>query len=720
MSHEHGAQESVPNYQPTSGYLIEGWRVYPLQNRMIKHASERLVEHKVMEVLCYLVENRERAVSRQELMETIWPGTYVTEEALSRCVSQLRKLFDDNSKNPHVIQTLRKTGYRFIAPVEKVRPGTGTASEKRTFLWPWGQSGRRFLGWLVPACLFSLFLMGFALTQFNKEGQPREKAAVWQPLTAAAGLEIHPSWSPDGSRLAYIKRLPGLPGSAVYQVTPGGGLPLQITDGSHGDSCPTWSPDGRTIAFLRATERGTELMLVAASGGVVRSLAMIPHVLQAGISWSPDGASIALSGKPALGESFRIQVVNIATGTLSDLTHPGNEHWGDFAPCFSPDGRWLSFTRGVNPGIQEVFVVELAGGEEWQVTRDARQVKGHGWSRDSRFLIYSSTLSVPESLWRISRDGGTPQWLGGIGRNPALARQTGDLAVERWRFNRGLVMKDLTGSKDGENQLPLLNSTLEDRDGKIHPDGDWIVFVSNRSGADQLYAYRQSEQNVKALTHFGGQHLGSPAWSKDGSALSFASYDLAGSADIYQLSFPQGRMERLTKDPWNQIGPSWAPDGKAIVYGSNQTGRWEIWQLDLTTGNTEQLTQFGGYRANWAPHGDALYFTKFDQPGIWKMPESGTGEQLFIEHHHLLDSGNWHVGEQGIFYVERKNMAATPRLMFRGFSAKTSRVLIDPLLVPSGRDSISLSGDETTLLISKTFEAQCDLYVLPRSGSGQF
>src|ERR1700722_7964864 len=72
---------------------------------------------KSFEVLCYLVENAGRLITREELIKTVWPNVIVTEESLSRCVSDVRKAISDGDQK--IIKTVPRRGYRFATPVSQ-------------------------------------------------------------------------------------------------------------------------------------------------------------------------------------------------------------------------------------------------------------------------------------------------------------------------------------------------------------------------------------------------------------------------------------------------------------------------------------------------------------------------------------------------------------------------------------------------------------------------
>src|SRR5688572_12567936 len=75
------------------------------------------LEPKAFDVLVHLIEHRDRVVTKEELLDAVWPGTFVTPNVLTRAVAQVRKALGDESQDARYIETVAKRGYRFIAPV---------------------------------------------------------------------------------------------------------------------------------------------------------------------------------------------------------------------------------------------------------------------------------------------------------------------------------------------------------------------------------------------------------------------------------------------------------------------------------------------------------------------------------------------------------------------------------------------------------------------------
>jgi tetratricopeptide (TPR) repeat protein/DNA-binding winged helix-turn-helix (wHTH) protein len=86
----------------------------------VRRGGEELhLRQQTFQVMIYLLENRERLVTKEELLENIWKETAVTDDALVQCVGDIRRAIGDDSRRPHFIKTLPKVGYRFISPVEE-------------------------------------------------------------------------------------------------------------------------------------------------------------------------------------------------------------------------------------------------------------------------------------------------------------------------------------------------------------------------------------------------------------------------------------------------------------------------------------------------------------------------------------------------------------------------------------------------------------------------
>jgi TolB-like protein/class 3 adenylate cyclase len=108
---------------------IDGWQIDASSCRIARNGNEKKLEPRSMELLLYLVDRPDQVVTREEIEEHVWQGRVVGYDALSASIAKIRKAFEDSSKQPRVIETIPKLGYRLIAPVvvEVIEPATFTS-----------------------------------------------------------------------------------------------------------------------------------------------------------------------------------------------------------------------------------------------------------------------------------------------------------------------------------------------------------------------------------------------------------------------------------------------------------------------------------------------------------------------------------------------------------------------------------------------------------------
>ncbi len=401
-------------------------------------AGRRLkLQDQPFRVLAALLERPGQIVTREELRQLIWPeqsfGDF--DHAINLAITKLRATLGDSAGVPHLIETLPRRGYRFIAPLKEPMdpspaPFSAPPEDPPQAKEP-PPSGRRRL-WLIVAA--SVLILLCAVTLFRVFRARREQPAVAGeigPLVSMPGLQYSPAVSPDGSQVAFAYG--GAPNPGLYIAMVGGQKPLQLTENG-GDQDPAWSPDGRQVAFVRFRNDGAQksLYVIPALGGSERRLYTTASPIWSdcnAMDWSPDGKSLIFSESLESGTKARLSLLSLSDLTTRPLTNPRNQQF-DCDPVFSPDGSTIAFASGpmgANPG--DLFVLNLAGGQPSRLTTG--NSGGHpAWTQDGTEIVYSSPAKGAQALWRISASGGAPQRVAGAAANVfvALDRARGELA----------------------------------------------------------------------------------------------------------------------------------------------------------------------------------------------------------------------------------------------------------------------------------------------------
>jgi TolB-like protein/DNA-binding winged helix-turn-helix (wHTH) protein len=143
-------------------FRIGDWTVDPLGNRLVREGREVRLEPRVMDVLLYLAAHQGQVVSRTELEAEVWSGSVVSYDALAGAIQKLRKAFGDDARDPRVIETLSKRGYRLLAAV---RPFQDTA--ERVPKTPKMPFVSRLAGPGAMGLLLTLVVVALALAWFG-------------------------------------------------------------------------------------------------------------------------------------------------------------------------------------------------------------------------------------------------------------------------------------------------------------------------------------------------------------------------------------------------------------------------------------------------------------------------------------------------------------------------------------------------------------------------
>jgi len=141
-----------------SDFRVGPWLVQPGLNTVSHNGTSLPLEPKVMEVLVRLAHHPGEPVSKEQLLQTVWPDTFVSDGVLVRSISELRRVFKDDAREPRFIQTIPKRGYRLVAPVKTVNGDSAGVSSRTKLVSPAVSRGALGMGFWVGAGAAALFL----------------------------------------------------------------------------------------------------------------------------------------------------------------------------------------------------------------------------------------------------------------------------------------------------------------------------------------------------------------------------------------------------------------------------------------------------------------------------------------------------------------------------------------------------------------------------------
>jgi Tol biopolymer transport system component/DNA-binding winged helix-turn-helix (wHTH) protein len=600
------------------------------------------LQEQPFQILLELLRRPGEVVTREEIRKKLWADDTVVEfdHSINAAVKRLRDSLQDSAESPRYVETFARRGYRFIAPVSWDADPSPPARRR------WGHI------MLAAAAAVGVLAIVLAVVLFVRKNISAPVDVHVAPLTSNAGLELHPAFSPDGTRVAYSWSMPPGQKSAIYVKLHGPGDALKLTGDLQQVVSPVWSPDGRWIAALQDLGQVGVIVLIPASGGQFKELIRVtkiepgsnagvdtalPFMCGVGIfgsalSWSHDGKYLFASAKRAPGSPFAIVRVAIETGEMQPITSPPKDFLGDFGPAVSPDGRHLAFARFRFGTAGDLYITSLSyetfsrDKSARRITTESSDIRSPVWTPDSRELIFSSDRDRSRALWRIPAGGGTPVRLPGIGEDAidvALSQSGKTLVYNRARYSGSLWKIPISNGKAG-TPVRVTATTARDKFPSLSPDGKRVAFESDRSGFDEIWACDLDGRNAVQLTTFGKGISGTPRWSPDGRTIAFDG-NANGSFDIYAIPSGGGQPVQLTRHPSMDVIPRWSQDGEWIYFTSWRTGRAEVWKVRADGRFEVQVTRDEGALAAESADGKDLYFVRGtdDAGDLFRMPVGG-------------------------------------------------------------------------------------------------
>ncbi len=715
-------RESMPDR-----FRLAGWFVEPSAGLLRRGGDSVHVEPKVMEVLLALAAHQGDVVSRDRLFEAVWPDVIVTDSALNRSVSDLRRVLGDDPRAPTFIETIPKVGYRLLVPVEASVLGDGAggpgpapappnlslpsealpvsgdgvaaalaeppllrpaSSQKARAAWAWWGAALGATGLTAAVALWAWSARPDSFVEAVADADARI-------LTTIPGYESQGQLAPDGASVAFISRWPENDGpGALYVQSLSASTPRKVTDDA---AWPAWSPDGSALAFIRHRTRpdgpSMPAIYTVSEYGTDERLLTDVGVRDGGLSWSPDGRTLVFPGVEEDETPPSLVLLDLETGARRPLTDRGDAHTLDLMPAFSPDGQSVAFVRWVDEASSDVYVVPAAGGEAQRVTEVPAAVAGLTWSPDGHEIVFSSNWTGLYRLWAVEV-GGQPQRLAVPALDPGspTISPTGVLAYADWRYDTNIWVAPAGAERTGAT---VHATTLWDEEPALSPTGDRVAFISTRSGAPELWVGALDGSEPTRLTDHGAA-VQAPRWSPDGRTVAYQAR--AGKAyDVYVVPADGGTPRAVAPHPADDVNPRWSRDGRSIYFGSQRGDGWDVWRAPTTGGEPERVTTTGAFVGEEDAAGKALYVMRPREPGIFRLDRAG-GEPQKVAEIAPSDWHNWASTAAGLFVLDRS--ADQTRIVW--YDDDGPHAVSGPLtdLTPY-RPTIAVSDDGQTLAWSR-------------------
>lgn len=617
-------------------------------------------------LLALLLHRAGGLVLREELRGAIWPsGTYVEFDlALNTAVSRLRRVLRDSATEPRYIETVPKSGYRFIAPVELVAPpplpapsGPVPDTERVRDLPPKQsvpvQRWKLLLSALAGVVALAAVSWSFIRAGGGAGGTVRDARAIHYSLTLPPEHHVEVvAISPKGDQIIYQATVAGS-GRSLYRRYLDDEESRRIS-GSEEGTQPFFSPDGNTVGFYTP---GT-LRLVDAEGSRDRISVSREFALRKAC-WGTDGYIYYTTEEKGIAGLFRASprggppepiLTSKATGKGSVFYFGQQILAGAPALLFSwetgPLRRSISW-HDLREGSDHTLVERGMGGQVlptghlvyyWRgkllaapFDAEARKISGapaevvarvssNGWRGPNAGISNNGTLVYLESkqpqrklVW-VHPNGNESDLpippavyeqaeVSPDGTRIAIARQDAPDLWTLWIYE----MRTGAWTRLLEIDVPRPRALWS-------PDSKALIVSATQGEAEYVNLYRispQQPQKLERLTEEAGLGQFPHSWSAPANAVLFTQGVLPSTAaDISVLPLSGNQRPRLLiSSPGIDSSPSFSPDGRWFAYASGDESHREVFVQPYSQATpSKQVSSGGGQDPLWSPDGKQLYF----------------------------------------------------------------------------------------------------------------
>ena len=642
---------------------------------LVKGGEVSPIEPKAFRVLLFLLHNRQKLITKEELLDAVWADASVTESSLTRSIAKLRRALGDDIREPRYIATVATVGYRFIGKVEVSEEPSGVGEKSEN---PAGLSGagkkverqRQLRGWALAAGgVFALCVAGAILYLHRPLPQPRitqygqiTHDGRQKVLVGTDGSRLYFNWmsgplSPQSiAQVAIsgggIAPVPvALPNPFLVDVSPNGSSFLvgadtglwnvRILGGEARDLGDAWdgsfSPDGNSVAFAA----GGGIYAVGSDGRGTHKLALAGDTVS-DIAWFPDGGAMRFTMKDRIWEM----------SSRGSGLHEVMPDWhGSSAKCcgkWTPDGRLFLFIsdgqiwalderRGLfrRPPAEPIQLTQ--GPIRWGGPLPGNYFGGEFWggpvpSKDGS-RIFALGLSPRGELSRF--DAKTKQFqpfLRGISAQGVSYSKDGK-SVAYVSYPEGILWK---ANSDGSNPVQLTDPPLQAFMPRWSPDGKQISFAGDYPGPNGAFYLVSADGGSPRKVLARDQRLdGFLTWSPDGHQMAGTSTSADGKFVLVILNLDTGE-DTIIPGSAGLFEPRWSPNGRYLAGAGFDNLQLKL--FDLKTGKWSELTPPGiADCPEWSGDSEFIYFRRVSgDAGVYRIRISGgTAEKI-------VDLKDWH------------------------------------------------------------------------------
>jgi transcriptional activator of cad operon len=611
-----------------AGHWQLGQLYYDATQRQLADAKQQLyLEPRQHQLLMCLLQTPGQVVSRDTLITQVWQGRIVSDSAINRAVSLLRKAFSrlDNSHN--YIETLPKLGYRLQLPTVMIVDDASVINKPVAGLY-------RATVLLTLACLMLIFAVMRWLGPFEYSDDEALLGIPSVPVTSFNGAEFHISTDRDGTKLLYHRTAENGHNQLWLYNT----LTQQhqaVSDILEDLRYGRLSPDGSKIVYARYHNQQCQLMLLQLPDDTTTPLQDCPSDSVPQLIWQGDERALYYRQRLNKTQPYHIFKLSLVSGisrqlTLTAVNYTGE---GDIALALSETTQQLAVLRYNTVHSRTLLLLDNESGvlqQQHQINLAVSQLYWHG----EQLLLVAGN-----NLYQFLPQQSNLQMM----YRAALPINSVALTADQLYYSSNDSWSNIWRQYLDGSSGAVTNSSRIDSLPRIAPNGSVLVFLSNRGGHYQLWQQQPEQQAVMLAELPGKPTFARFTWHPDSNQLL-----LVKDGAAYTVSMPDGIVTQILPAHAQIAVADWDERGEGLIYSTERHGDWQLWHYDLNQKTEKLLPALDGYSGRiWQGH---LYYTRHHQDGLWRMNIAGGESELLLSELDKINWLNWQLTEGYIYY----------------------------------------------------------------------
>lgn len=577
-------------------FKLGDYHVFPQHNKITTEGSVVKLEPKIMQVLCLLVSNQGKVLSREDIAEKLWPEAVVGLEVITRAIFELRKVLADDPKKPKYIETIARKGYCFIAKVES-KVITSEAPLVKSF-----NNNKTVLAILLSTIFIcGLIALAIILLFSDDETLATLKAPLqYQSAILSDGNNfVHSAaMSPDWSKILYVQTTKQSSTSSIFLKDVNTHEPSLITTSAMQFRSPIWGNTVDVGYFVQCSESFCEIVNVNLSTKAMHSIFKTKYRISS-IKLSRDSNKIALS--LLKNQRAIIGLLAIKTGQLELL--PIAMGSNNYAATFSADSLALYYIEK-NNGQSKINHFDLLTKKETLISKKFAKISSL-YLLSEKTLLIAGKVSNNLAIWKLSVDTNEVSQISAIPANNQAYNLVANKDLQQVFYlnkssNFDIAAKGLPSTVN----VNSLNSQANDLNSLWSNLHQSIYFSSQRTGHYELWSH--SKNTNKKLTNLQANRIERPILNRDQTKLAFvAQVNNQLYLHIYDLSKQQITFTQEIDKQSHLL--SWSNNNESIYMSIASANIYDIWQFDIAKQHKKKIALAAGLIAKESVTGQLVF-----------------------------------------------------------------------------------------------------------------